>query len=49
MQVRARDDQTEAFGGQSERTKIDRKIDPKSIEVGRVGYVGAPKSIEVGR
>ena len=30
-------------------TKIDRKIDPKSIEVGHSGYVEAPKSIEVGR
>ena len=30
-------------------TKIDCKIDPKSIEVGRPGYVEAPKSIEVGR
>ena len=30
-------------------TKIDRKIDPKSSEVGRSGYVEAPKSIEVGR
>ena len=30
-------------------TKIDRKIDPKSIEVGHSGYVKAPKSIEVGR
>ena len=30
-------------------TKIDRKLDPKSIEMGHSGYVEAPKSIEVGR
>ena len=30
-------------------TKIDRKIDPKSIEVGRSGYVETPKSIELAR
>ena len=30
-------------------TKIERKIGPKSIEVGRSGYIEAPKSIEVGR
>ena len=30
-------------------TKIDRKIDPKSIEVGRLGYVETPESIELAR
>ena len=30
-------------------SKIECKIDPKSIEVGRSRYVQAPKSIEVGR
>jgi hypothetical protein len=29
--------------------KIDRKIDAKSIEVGRSGSVEAPKSVEAGR